>query len=67
MAATPLPTGLTWRKSSYSSDNGVCVEIAHLPDGRIAVRDSKNLAAGHLTTPCGAFRSLGALQGQYHG
>jgi uncharacterized protein DUF397 len=44
----PLPAGIPWRKSSSSSDNGTCVEIAHLPDGRIAVRDSKYPAGGHL-------------------
>lgn len=30
-----------WRKSSYSGQDGKCVELAGLP-GRIAVRDSKN-------------------------
>ncbi|MFI0819186.1 DUF397 domain-containing protein [Streptomyces sp. NPDC021098] len=30
-----------WRKSSYSADQGECVEIAEIP-GRVAVRDSKN-------------------------
>jgi hypothetical protein len=34
-----------WRTSSYSGGNngggGQCVEVAGLPDGRIAVRDSK--------------------------
>jgi hypothetical protein len=37
---------ILWRKSSFSGggDNGGanCVETATLPDGRIAVRDSKN-------------------------
>lgn len=32
---------LTWRKASASSANG-CVEVAPLPDGGIAVRDSKD-------------------------
>jgi hypothetical protein len=30
-----------WRKSSRSSGNGQCVEVAHL-DEVVAVRDSKN-------------------------
>lgn len=29
--ANPLPTGLAWRTSSFSSDNGMCVEVATLP------------------------------------
>ncbi|MEU5837427.1 DUF397 domain-containing protein [Streptomyces diacarni] len=35
-------TGLTWRKSSASAGEHECVEIAELPGGGRAVRDSKN-------------------------
>jgi hypothetical protein len=31
-----------WRKSSYTSGQGNCVEVATNLDGIIAVRDSKN-------------------------
>ena len=30
-----------WRKSSYSSQSGNCVEVAHNLPGLVAVRDSK--------------------------
>jgi hypothetical protein len=35
-------TGLTWRRSSSSTGNGECVEVAALPDGTVGVRDSKD-------------------------
>jgi predicted secreted Zn-dependent protease len=33
---------VSWRTSSFTSNNGQCVEVAELPDGAVAVRDSKN-------------------------
>jgi hypothetical protein len=34
-------TALAWRKATASSD-AACVEVAPLPDGGVAVRDSKD-------------------------
>lgn len=39
---------LTWFKSSRSATVANCVEAAFLPDGGVAVRDSKNPAGGQL-------------------
>jgi hypothetical protein len=40
MSASSL-TDVTWEKSQYSNPNGECVEVAVLPDGEIAVRNSR--------------------------
>jgi hypothetical protein len=34
-------TGITWQKSRHSNPNGECVEVAVLPGGEIAVRNSR--------------------------
>jgi len=36
----------SWKKSSSSSYNGNCVEIAHLQDGCVGVRDTKDMEKG---------------------
>ncbi len=50
MVNEPALDGIAWRKSSFSgggdSGSGNCVEMAELADGRIAVRNSNNRAAG---------------------
>ncbi|GAA0983422.1 DUF397 domain-containing protein [Acrocarpospora macrocephala] len=33
--------GVLWRKSLYSNSTGNCVELAELPDGGVAVRNSR--------------------------
>lgn len=35
-------TGATWRKSSHSGSGDQCVEVASLPSGPCAIRDSKD-------------------------
>ena len=49
-----------WRKSSFSGSNGEddCVEVAFLPDGEVAVRDTKARSRAphvHRAAAWGAF------------
>jgi hypothetical protein len=41
IAASEL-VGASWRKSSYSNSQGNCVEFAALPEGGVAVRNSRD-------------------------
>jgi hypothetical protein len=49
-----MPAELSWRKSSFSGsggNGGNCVEVAFLPDGGVAVRDTKDRSLGaHVFT-----------------
>lgn len=40
MSAAELP-GVVWQKSRLSNSQGQCVELARLPDGGVAVRNSR--------------------------
>jgi Domain of unknown function (DUF397) len=51
-------SGALWRKSSHSSANGQCVEVARNLPGVVAVRDSKNPAGPALMVGPGAFAAL---------
>lgn len=67
--ALPALPGVTatWRKSSYSSANGQCVEVRRLDGGEVAVRDSKDRRGPALVfTPAewSAFVS-GAKDGEF--
>jgi hypothetical protein len=41
----------SWRKSSHSSANGQCVEVAANVSGMVAIRDSKNADGAALVVP----------------
>jgi hypothetical protein len=67
-------SALTWKKSTYSANNGDCVEVAWLKSSfstnngecvevahmadRLAARDSKNPAGPMLTFPRESFHGL---------
>lgn len=52
------PTRAVWRKSSFSSSEANCVEVAWLAQPRTAVRDSKNTAGPVLTFPATTWRTF---------
>ncbi|MGY5129262.1 DUF397 domain-containing protein [Streptomyces nigrescens] len=47
-----------FRKSSYSGQEGDCVEVAHTADGGRVVRDSKDPAGPHIALGVGAWASF---------
>jgi len=47
-----------WRKSSYSSQDGNCVEVARNLPGLVAIRDSKSAAGATLVVSPKAWRAF---------
>ncbi|MBQ6643680.1 MAG: DUF397 domain-containing protein [Saccharopolyspora sp.] len=61
--AHPDLSGLSWRKSRYSTNYGNCVEIAPI-DHSVAARDSKDPDGGYLLVSPSAWSSfLGGIRG----
>ncbi|MBV8995330.1 MAG: DUF397 domain-containing protein [Pseudonocardiales bacterium] len=60
--------GATYRKSSRSTAAGNCVEVADLPSGHRAVRDSKDVAGPVLTFSPSAWTTFtaGVRAGEFH-
>ncbi len=56
-----------WVKSSASFSNGNCVEVAHLPDGRVGVRHSQDPRGPVLSFTPGEWRAFldGARNGEF--
>ena len=61
-------TGLEWVKSSFSGNNNDCVEVAALPDGARALRDSKNPDGPALVFPATEFAAFvgGVAAGEFN-
>jgi hypothetical protein len=47
-----------WHKSSYSSQDGNCVEVARNLPGLVAVRDSKELGGAKLVVSRESWRAF---------
>lgn len=53
-----------WRKATYSSQNGSCVEVGQTPVGAVAIRDTTDRPGPSLSVPASAWRVfLGTIAG----
>jgi hypothetical protein len=65
----PRLDGVTWRKSRHSNPSGNCVEVAELPDGAVAIRNSRYPAGPALICSRPEFAAFlaGARDGEFDG
>jgi hypothetical protein len=56
-----------WRKSSFSGDNGNCIEVAPLTNGRVAIRDTErpDMKPYVVSAPVWAAFTSGAKAGEF--
>ena len=54
---TPDFSAAEFKTSSYTEDNGTCVEVA-VAGGFAALRDTKNRAGGHVAVPTRSFEAF---------
>ncbi|MGP2438883.1 DUF397 domain-containing protein [Streptomyces sp. JW3] len=58
---------LSWFKASASSGSGGCLEVAFLPDGRVALRDNEDLGNPPFVVGAHQWRCFldGASKGEF--
>jgi len=63
------PDGVAWRKSRHSNPSGNCVEIAELPGGAVAIRNSRHPDGPALVCQRPEFAAFlaGARDGEFDG
>ncbi len=66
--AESIDMKLAWRKASASTTNGNCVEVAPLPGGGVAVRDSKDPQGPQLRFTAGEWAAFadGMSKGEFN-
>lgn len=58
--ARDLSAASGWRKSTYSTESGSCVEVAQTPCGAVAIRDTTDRPGPALSIAPSAWRSFTA-------